>query len=185
MNPVRLSRFLSLVLRHDPAAAGVALDDEGWVAIDALLAGVGRAGLSVTRAELLELVETSDKRRFAVDVSHDRIRANQGHSVPVDLGLAPVAPPPRLYHGTVARAVPTILREGLRPMARHHVHLSADVPTALRVGGRRGRPAVLRVDADGMDHAGHTFFRSANDVWLTAFVPAEYLARLAPGIEGC
>lgn len=103
--------------------------------------------------------------------------------MPIDLGLTPMAPPSLLYHGTVERALPAILRDGLRRMARHHVHLSVDVPTAVQVGRRRGHPVVLRIDAEAMHQAGHIFFRSANEVWLTDLVPAEYLARLDPGAE--
>ncbi|MBO0698046.1 MAG: RNA 2'-phosphotransferase [Zavarzinella sp.] len=172
---VRASKFLSKHLRHQPAALGLTLEDGGWVSIDALLAGCQKAGLPLTPDDLAEIVATSDKQRFAFDETGDRIRANQGHSVDVDLLLEPSKPPARLFHGTPERFVPAILREGLRKMSRHHVHLSADAATATRVGARRGRPVVLAIDAAAMFAAGHLFFVSANAVWLTDRVPPEFL----------
>jgi putative RNA 2'-phosphotransferase len=168
-----ISRFLSLVLRHKPEVVGISLDPQGWVDVDVLLAALRAHGREVTRAELERVVATSDKKRFAIE--GDRIRANQGHSVEVDLGLRPETPPPRLYHGTVARFVERIRREGLVRGQRHHVHLSADVATAKNVGGRRGAPVVLEVDAAAMDRAGHVFYRSENGVWLTDHVPPAFL----------
>jgi putative RNA 2'-phosphotransferase len=177
----RLSKFLSQHLRHAPAARGITLDAAGWTEIDALLAACRARGVGLDRATLEALVATSDKQRFAIDPAGRRIRANQGHSVPVDLGLPALPPPPVLYHGTPARLVATLLGEGLRPMGRHAVHLSAAVDTAVAVGARRGRPAVLAVDAAGMAAAGHRFTRSANGVWLVAAVPPEFLSRASPG----
>jgi uncharacterized protein (TIGR02452 family) len=174
---VRISKYLSLVLRHEPSAAGVSLDAEGWVAVDELLAGAARHGLAFTRAELDEVVRASEKQRFAFSADAQRIRASQGHSVTVDLGLVPVPPPPVLYHGTIEAFLPSILAVGLERRARQHVHLSADVATASRVGGRRGRPVILRIAAADMHAAGFSFFRSANGVWLTDEVPARYLSR--------
>ncbi len=170
-----ISRFLSLVLRHKPEVIGIALDAQGWVDVDVLLAALRAHGRSVTREELERVVATSDKKRFALE--GDRIRAHQGHSVDVDLDLRPEAPPPRLYHGTVARFVESIRREGLVRGQRHHVHLSADVATAKSVGGRRGAPVVLEVDAAAMARDGHVFYRSANGVWLTDHVPPAYLSQ--------
>lgn len=168
-----LSKFLSLVLRHEPKAAGIELDGNGWVAIDVLLAGCAAHGAAMTREELLQIVRASDKQRFAVD--GDRIRANQGHSVRVDLALPTAIPPATLFHGTVARYLEAIRRDGLRPGARTHVHLSPDRETAHRVGQRRGQPIVLVVDAAGMSAAAFTFHRSENGVWLTEWVPPRYL----------
>jgi putative RNA 2'-phosphotransferase len=168
-----ISRFLSLVLRHKPETIGIALDPQGWVEVDVLLDALRAHGREVTRAELERVVATSDKKRFTVEGT--RIRANQGHSVDVDLGLQPETPPARLYHGTVARFVESIRREGLVRGQRHHVHLSADVATARQVGGRRGAPVVLEVDAAAMVRAGHVFYRSANGVWLTDHVPPAFL----------
>jgi putative RNA 2'-phosphotransferase len=173
----RVGRFLSLVLRHQPDAADVALDAFGWVAVDVLLAGAARRGFPIERAELDEVVRTNDKQRFAVSEDGQRIRASQGHSVAVDLGLAATAPPAVLYHGTVERFVASILRDGLEKRARRHVHLSVDVQTATRVGARRGAPVLLRVDAAAMHAAGHAFFLSSNGVWLTEHVPPRFIAR--------
>ncbi|NEK60011.1 RNA 2'-phosphotransferase [Geodermatophilus sabuli] len=168
---VRLSKRMAYLLRHAPASAGLTLDAAGWVDVDDLLLALG-----VSRAELDHVVATNDQRRFAVDGTGTRIRASQGHSVAVDLGYPPEAPPAELFHGTVERFLPAILAEGLRPGRRHAVHLSADVDTARRVGARRGRPVVLRVDAAAMAAAGVPFARSANGVWLVGAVPPEHLA---------
>ncbi len=178
MNVVRVSKRLSYVLRHRPGSIGVALDDAGWTDVDALLAGLTAHGLPLTRAELDRVIVTNDKRRFAFDASGTRIRASQGHSRQVDFGYIPEPPPAELFHGTVERFLPAILAEGLRPGRRHAVHLSADVATALLVGGRRGRPVVLRVDARRMAADGHPFTCSANGVWLVDCVPPRYLAPL-------
>ncbi len=177
----RISKFLSLVLRHRPAAAGVALDAEGWVGVDDLLAGVARHGMPIGRDELDEVVATNDKRRFSVSSDGQRIRANQGHSLAVDLGLERQEPPERLYHGTVGRCLAGILAGGLQKRSRQHVHLSADEATATRVGSRRGEPVVLEIAAGTMHTAGHAFFRSANGVWLTDSVPPEYIGVVRRG----
>ena len=173
---VRLSRRMSLVLRHRPEVAGLTLDANGWVPVADLLAGLG-----VDRADLDEVVANNDKSRFAVATGADgveRIRASQGHSrrVHVDLDLPPATPPAVLYHGTPRANLASILREGLRPRSRDHVHLSPDVATALVVGRRRSpEVAVLVVDAAAMVEAGHVFHRSDNGVWLTAVVPPAQL----------
>lgn len=172
---VRISKFLALHLRHDPAALGLELEPGGWVAVETLLAACARKQRPISRAELEEVVRTSDKQRFAFDAAKTKIRANQGHSVDVDLQLTPAAPPPVLYHGTAEGSVAAILREGLSKMQRHHVHLSADAVTAHKVGARHGRPAVLRVDAAAMAAAGIVFYRAANGVWLVEHVPPAYL----------
>ncbi|MEU1162450.1 RNA 2'-phosphotransferase [Streptomyces sp. NPDC005921] len=170
---VKVSKYLSKHLRHQPERIGLTLDEAGWVEIDTLLAAVAAHGFPVTREELDHVVASNDKQRFAIDGS--RIRASQGHSIEVELGLPPAPPPPYLYHGTVARNLDAIRTEGLRPMNRHDVHLSADRETATRVGARRGRPVVLSVDAGAMHRDGHVFHVSANGVWLTRAVPPEYL----------
>jgi putative RNA 2'-phosphotransferase len=174
---VKTSKLLSRVLRHDPGAIGIALDEGGWVPVAELLAALARHGTRLTREQLDHVVATNNKQRFAVSADGLRIRASQGHSVAVDLGLAPVAPPAVLYHGTAERSTADIFREGLRPMGRQDVHLSADVETAVRVGSRHGRPVVLRVDAAGLAAAGQVFRRSDNGVWLTDAVPPAFLAR--------
>ncbi|WP_420034573.1 RNA 2'-phosphotransferase [Streptomyces sp. cg28] len=170
---VKVSKYLSKHLRHQPERLGLAPDEAGWVEIDDLLAATAAHRFRITRAELDHVVATNDKRRFTIDGT--RIRANQGHTIDVDLGLAPAEPPAYLYHGTVARFLDAIRAEGLRPMDRHDVHLSADRETATRVGARRGRPVVLPVDAGAMHRDGHVFRLSANGVWLTAAVPPRYL----------
>ncbi|MGK3207432.1 RNA 2'-phosphotransferase [Amycolatopsis sp. MEPSY49] len=170
---IRISKRLARHLRHDPAAIGLTLSPDGWAPVEQLL-----HALKITREQLDEVVETNNKRRFAFDETGTRIRASQGHSVEVDLGLADAVPPDVLYHGTVAKFLDAILREGLRPMNRHAVHLSATLDTARIVGARRGKPVILRVDAAGLAAAGHAFQVSANGVWLTAAVPPEYLYRV-------
>jgi putative RNA 2'-phosphotransferase len=175
VNDLRLSKFLSLVLRHDPGRIGVALDRAGWIHVEVLLAGLAHHGRPTTVEQLMRVVDTSDKRRFALDESGTRIRANQGHSVAVDLGLTPSIPPDRLFHGTPKVNLDAIMREGLLPGQRHAVHLSPDVETAHRVGARRGAPVVLVVDAKAMHTDGHSFTVSENGVWLVPTVPAHYL----------
>ncbi|MYS43077.1 RNA 2'-phosphotransferase [Streptomyces sp. SID5998] len=170
---VKVSKYLSKHLRHQPERIGLTLDEGGWVAVDALIAAAAAHGFPFTWDELDHVVAANDKQRFAID--GDRIRASQGHTVEVDLGLPPATPPPYLYHGTVARYVEPIRAEGLRPMNRHDVHLSPDRETATRVGARRGRPVVLFVDAAAMHRDGHVFHVSANGVWLTRAVPPQYL----------
>ena len=172
---VRLSKLLSWALRHAPGEAGITLDDAGWTDVDALLAALAARGEHVDRAALERIVETSDKRRFAFSEDGTRIRANQGHSVPVDLGLEATTPPERLYHGTVARFLEAIREEGLRRGERHHVHLSETVEMAAEVGRRRGEPLVLSVAATAMAREGHVFYRSANGVWLVEAVPPQHL----------
>jgi putative RNA 2'-phosphotransferase len=171
----RLSKFLSLVLRHQPEVIGVALDAAGWVPVDELLAACRAHGTPIDRALLLELVATSPKQRFALSEDGARIRASQGHSVEVELGYQPAEPPETLFHGTVAASLDAIREGGLRRMERHHVHLSPDADTARAVGARRGAPVVLRVAAGAMHRAGHLFYRSANGVWLTEHVPPDFI----------
>jgi putative RNA 2'-phosphotransferase len=175
---IRISKRLALHLRHDPAVIGLTLAPGGWVEVDTLLRALRTHGLTVTREQLDEIVETNTKRRYAFDETGTKIRASQGHSVEVDLGLPDATPPDVLYHGTVPKFLDAILREGLRPMHRHAVHLSATIDTARTVAARRGKPVILRVDAAAMAATGHTFQVSANGVWLTATVPPEYLYRV-------
>ncbi|MFD6951890.1 RNA 2'-phosphotransferase [Nocardiopsis sp. TSRI0078] len=172
---VRASKFLARVLRHDPGRAGIRLDPQGWAGVDELLAGCRRSGTRLSREALREIVDTNDKRRFVLSPDGTRIRAQQGHSVDVDLGLEPRTPPALLHHGTVGRFLPAITTEGLRPMRRHDVHLSPDAETARRVGARRGAPVVLTVAAGRMHDDGHVFRVTGNGVWLVAAVPPEYL----------
>lgn len=175
---IKLSKYLSKHLRHQPERLGLTLQPGGWVAVDELLAACSAHRMPISRAELAEVVAGNDKQRFAFDATGQLIRASQGHSVAVDLQLDPATPPALLYHGTTERNLPAILRDGLRKMTRHHVHLSPDIATARKVGGRRGRPAVLAVDAAAMAAADYQFYVSANGVWLVDSVPPEYLKQL-------
>ena len=169
------SKFLSLLLRHEPERIGITLDEGGWTDVDKLLDALHAHGVELTRAELDNIVASSDKQRFAFSDDRTRIRANQGHSVQVELGLPSLQPPDVLYHGTVEAALPGIRAKGLIKGERHHVHLSADIETAKKVGGRRGKPVVLAIKAKQMAATGHTFLRSANGVWLVDHVPAEHI----------
>ena len=171
----RVSKFLSLVLRHDPARIGIELDAAGWTDVEGLLAAASRRGIAISLDELVEVVRTSDKQRFALSDDRTRIRANQGHSVTVDLGLAPTSPAELLYHGTVERFLGSIRASGLVRGQRHHVHLSADVETATKVAKRRGAPVILTILAGAMAGEGHVFYRSDNGVWLVDAVPVRYL----------
>lgn len=171
-------RYLAYLLRHDPAAAGLTLDEAGWVDVEALVTGAAAAGRPLDRAAVERIVAADGKGRF--ELREGRVRAVQGHSVDVDLGLRPVPPPPVLFHGTVERFLDRILAEGLRPGGRMHVHLSGDVATARQVGRRRGAPVVLQVDAAASHADGHPFLRASNGVWLTDHVPAVHLALLGP-----
>lgn len=172
---VRTSKFLSLVLRHEPGLIGITLDEAGWVSVSELLRACHAHGRAITADELREVVAGNDKQRFSFSDDGRKIRANQGHSVPVNLGYSPADPPAVLYHGTVEKFVPLIMEQGLKKGARHHVHLSPDEQTARRVGARRGRPVVLKVESGRMRRDGHEFFQSANGVWLTEHVPPEYI----------
>ena len=175
MNDTRLSKFLSLVLRHKPETIGITLDPSGWVRVDELLEKLNRAGRGVSRGQLERLVLHNDKQRFAFSRDGSKIRANQGHSVAIDLDLPPRIPPPRLYHGTARRFLPAIREQGLSKGSRQHVHLSADEATAGKVGRRHGEPVVLSVAAGRMHEDGYVFYRSENGIWLTESVPVRYL----------
>jgi putative RNA 2'-phosphotransferase len=174
---ITVSKYLAKHLRHAPNELGLTLQPGGWVPVDALLSATRRHGFPISFDDLVECVETNDKQRFAFDVSGELIRANQGHSVAVDLQLDEREPPEILYHGTVERFLPSILKDGLVRGKRHHVHLSNDVETATRVGARRGKPVILKVDAGRMYRGGHVFYLSVNGVWLTDAVPRSYLSR--------
>jgi putative RNA 2'-phosphotransferase len=174
---VTVSKFLSKHLRHAPEDLGLTLEAGGWVRVTDLLAGCERANFRVSPAELREVVEKNDKKRFSFDETGERIRANQGHSTEVDLQLTPRTPPDVLYHGTAAHFVEDILKSGVQRMSRHHVHLSTTVETAAAVGKRHGKPVILRVDAAAMSRDGLTFYCSDNGVWLVDEIPPRYLSR--------
>ncbi len=172
---VATSKFLSFVLRHKPEAIGLVLDANGWASLDELLRLANRHGHAMTIEDVVSVVASSDKQRFALDPAGERIRANQGHSAGVDLGLAALSPPELLYHGTAERFLPSIRQSGLLKQARHHVHLSQDARTALQVGERHGQPVVLTVRAASLSASGHPFYRSENGVWLTGHVPPAFI----------
>jgi len=172
------SKFISLILRHKPEAVGITLDEHGWANVEELIAGIKR-----TRAfdmEMLEeIVRTDNKQRYSFNEDRTLIRANQGHSVPVDVELPVAAPPEYLYHGTGQKYVESIDKTGLIPKSRLYVHLSGDQETAVKVGSRHGKPVVYRVSSGRMQKDGHVFYRSVNGVWLVKAVPAEYLEKLS------
>jgi putative RNA 2'-phosphotransferase len=171
----RASKFLSLILRHEPHRIGVTLDANGWTEVDAVLAGLAANGLSLTRDELFAIVRDSDKQRFALSEDGTRIRANQGHSVQIELDLPDSIPPARLYHGTYADALESIHTTGLTKGKRHAVHMAAETDTATKVGMRKGAPVILTIRADEMVAEGIKFQQSANGVWLTESVHPRFI----------
>jgi len=172
---IQTSKFLSLILRHEPERVGLKLGDAGWVAVDELLSAVNRNGKALTLEQLQHIVATSDKKRYAFSEDGLRIRANQGHSVEVDLQYAPQTPPEILYHGTATRFLDGIRTAGLQKMGRHDVHLSAETKVTMQVGGRHGKPVLLIIRAGEMHRAGHVFRCSANGVWLVSEVPPQFI----------
>lgn len=172
----RLSKFLSLVLRHQPQLIGIELDELGWTEVNSLITKSQHKGVTLTPDILKHIVDTNAKKRFAFNNDLSKIRASQGHSVKIDLNYTPQPPPAILYHGTGTQSVSNILKNGLLKMQRHHVHLSADKETAIKVGQRHGKPAVLSIAAREMAELGYTFFQAANGVWLTEYVPASYIS---------
>jgi len=176
---VRLSKFMSLVLRHQPEVIGLLLDENGWASVEELITKLQAKGFSVDHAILAEVVATNNKKRFAFSDDQTRIRANQGHSVAVDLQLKEATPLAVLYHGTAEKNVAAIQQHGLLKRNRQHVHLSVDKETAIKVGQRHGQPVIFHVLAKEMQEAGHQFYVSANGVWLTDHVPPKYLLLLA------
>lgn len=166
---------MSLVLRHKPDKIGIKIDRRGWTCVNALLKQSAANGLSFTLDELKEVVAENDKQRFAFSDDGLLIRANQGHSIDVELDLEKQVPPDILYHGTVGEFVPSIRKQGLLPQRRLHVHLSPDKETAAKVGKRRGWPVILEVLAGKMHEQGMAFYLSANGVWLTEAVPPGFL----------
>jgi putative RNA 2'-phosphotransferase len=172
---VRMSKMLSYWLRHEPSAGGLSLDGEGWTSTTAVCDALARSGLSSTLDDIASVVATSDKQRFELSADRSMIRARQGHSVEVQGDWTNAAPPAKLFHGAVERFLPAIIAEGLQPQQRHHVHLSADIETAIAVGARRGRAIIIEVDAAALAATGETFLLSGNGVWLVAQVPPAFL----------
>lgn len=172
---VSASKFLALVLRHKPEEIEISLDEHGWADVNELVQGMSkRTDLSLDVLE--EIVATDSKQRYSFNEDRTLIRANQGHSIEVDVELEQKTPPPVLYHGTGEKYAPSIEKSGLMPKSRLYVHLSSDFETAAQVGARHGSPIVYAVDAATMHEHGHAFFLSRNGVWLAKSVPAEYLS---------
>lgn len=182
---IKMSKFLSLILRHEPEKVGLKLGEAGWVDVDELLQAANRHGVALSLDQLKHIVATSDKKRFALSEDGLRIRASQGHSVEIDLQYPPQRPPELLYHGTATRFLPAIRRDGLQRMQRHDVHLPAETKVTIQVGGRHGKPVLLIIRAGDMHRAGHEFRCSANGVWLVNHVPPEFIdfsrAEFEPG----
>jgi len=172
---IRTSKFLSLILRHEPDRFGLTLSEAGWVSVDELLQAVNRHGTSLTLDQIKHIVATCPKRRYAFSEDGQQIRANQGHSVDIDLQYVPQTPPEVLYHGTATRSLDGIRKDGLQKMARHDVHLSAETKVTLQVGGRHGKPVLLTIRAGEMHRAGFVFRCSANGVWLVEQVPPQFI----------
>lgn len=173
-----LSKFLSLILRHKPEVVGIKLDSNGWADVDALIEGAMDKGKEMDLPILEAIVASDEKQRYTFNEDKSKIRANQGHSVKVDLELEPVKPPKILYHGTTERFVQSIMLKGIEPRSRNHVHLSEDVETATEVGDRRGDTMIFKVFSGAMFRDGFHFYQSANGVWLTDLVPNKYLDML-------
>jgi len=170
-----VSKFLSLVLRHQPDAIGLNLDPNGWATIDELIRCAGQHGRRLTLELIEQTVAENDKQRFTFNDDRTKIRANQGHSVEIELGLEPQQPPEILYHGTATRFVESIRETGLNSGERQHVHMSLDQQNMLAVGNRHGKPVLLSIRSGDMWRAGHLFYFSKNGVWLTDAVPVEFI----------
>lgn len=177
MNTKHISKFLSLVLRHKPEALPIELDEQGWANLDELIQRMRKKGMNVDETKIQSVVANNDKQRFRLDLANRRIRANQGHSIDIDLALDPSVPPAVLFHGTATRFIDSILEKGLIRGSRQHVHLSLNLETAHKVGSRHGKPTILKIDARAMHQKGFVFYVSENNVWLTDHVPVQYLSK--------
>lgn len=173
----KISKFLSLILRHQPETIGLKLDENGWADVEELRAKSAQKRIYFTPEELDEVVETNNKKRFAFNEDKTQIRASQGHSINIDLSLEGVQPPDFLYHGTAEANISSILEKGIEKRTRQHVHLSADKETATKVGMRHGKPIILTIRTGKMFEEGILFYLSANGVWLTDFVDAKYISK--------
>lgn len=172
----RIGKFLSLILRHAPEKIGITLDKSGWASVDELLQQLAAHNKPLSFEQLVEIVETNNKQRYSFNQDRTRIRANQGHSIELDLQLTPQKPPEVLYHGTASRFMKSITQQGLIKGSRHHVHLSKDKETAHQVGSRQGVPVILAIASGQMQRDGFVFYCSDNGVWLTDHVPTRYFA---------
>lgn len=171
----KLSVFISLILRHRPEVINISLDKYGYANVDELIKGVNNSGKKLTREILEDIVKTDNKNRYSFNEDKTKIRANQGHSINVDVGLKMAIPPEILYHGTAEKSLNYILLDGIKKMNRLYVHLSDNLETAEKVGSRHGKPVVLIIDAKKMVEDGYNFYLSDNNVWLTDFVPKKYI----------
>jgi len=172
---ISVSKFMSRILRHDPESVGIILDENGWADTNALISGMNKANKKVTLDDLKVVVENNNKQRFKFSDDFSKIRANQGHSVQVNVEMNETVPPDILYHGTATRFLASIKTDGLLPQKRLQVHLSADKETAIKVGGRHGKPVVLTINVAKMHEDGFVFYLSENGVWLTSAVPSSYI----------
>ena len=179
MTLTQTSRYISLILRHKPETIGITLDEHGWANVDELIAGVNKTH-PLTMELLREIVRADEKQRYSFNEDETLIRANQGHSIPVDVELTELEPPEVLYHGTGQKYVGSIDHQGLIPKSRLYVHLSTDKETAVKVGRRHGVPVVYTIQASAMFRGGYSFYRSVNGVWLTKKVPVKYLEKCSP-----
>lgn len=173
----RIGKFLSLVLRHDPEKIGLELDENGWANVRELIEKCKKHLYHFSMEDLIEIVETNDKQRYSFNEKRNKIRANQGHSIDIDLALTPVEPPEFLYHGTATRFLSSIMEQGILKGSRQHVHLSKDKETATRVGSRHGKPAILTIMSGKMHQDGILFYQSDNSVWLTDYVDVKYISQ--------
>lgn len=178
MDKTNLSKFIALILRHKPDTVGITLDEHGWASVSELISGINACGNEIDMQTLEDIVAEDEKQRYSFNSDKTKIRANQGHSVNVDVELKKAVPPETLFHGTGEKFVSSIKSEGLKPKSRLYVHLSKDRETAVKVGSRHGKPVVFEVNSGEMSRCGFEFFLSENDVWLTKIVPAEYLREL-------
>lgn len=170
-------RLVSRILRHNPGAAGICLDQYGWADVNELVQGIQKQ-MDFSRAQLEELVRTDEKRRYSFNVDHTRVRANYGHSIPVEPVSAPEVPPETLWHGSAVKFSASIERDGLLPRSRQYVHLSADCDTAQTVGARHGEPVIYQVMSGQMHRDGYVFYQPMDGIWQTTCVPSNYLRRV-------
>ena len=172
----RIGKFLSLILRHDPGTIGIELDENGWADVNELIEKCKKHRYHFSMEDLIEIVETNDKQRYSFNEKRSKIRANQGHSIDIDLDLSPVEPPEYLYHGTATRFMSSIMEKGILKGSRQHVHLSKDKQTATNVGLRHGKPVILTIMSGKMHRDGIPFYLSDNGVWLTDYIDTKYIS---------
>ncbi len=175
---IKLGKFISLILRHQPSVIGISLDENGWADVSELIAGINRSGRQIDLSILERIVAQNDKQRYCFNQDHTKIRANQGHSISVDIQLQQKKPPALLYHGTATAFLKSITKDGIKKQSRQHVHLSKDKQTAVDVGIRHGIPAVLTIDAEKMSQDGYLFYLSQNGIWLCDYIPPNYIIKI-------